>query len=92
MSNRGNAARWDDLHMGQVISFPKQKRHSHERLAAALNTLYAVTYMLGFFIAGPMLVMFGFAFAFTSQPAAALVCVALLLGDWAVTKAAYKRL
>jgi len=78
--------------MGQVISFPKQKRHSHERLAAALPTVYAVIYMLGFFIAGPMLVMFGFAFAFTAQPVAALVCVVLLVGDWAATKFAYTRL
>jgi hypothetical protein len=78
--------------MGQVISFPKKQRHSHVRLAAALPTVYAVVYMLGFFIAGPMLVMFGFAFAFTAQPVAALACVVLLLADWAVTKAAYKRL
>jgi uncharacterized membrane protein YphA (DoxX/SURF4 family) len=92
MSNRANARRWDDLDMGQVISFPKQQRHPHARLAAVLPTLYAVVYMLGFFIAGPMLVMFGFAFAFTSQPLAALVCVALLIGDWAATKAAYTRL
>jgi hypothetical protein len=78
--------------MGQVISFPKQQRHSHERLDAALKGLYAITYMLGFFIAGPMLVMFGFAFAFSAQPVAALVCVGLLLVDWALTKAAYTRL
>jgi hypothetical protein len=81
--------------MGQVISFPKQQRKpvvTHERLAATLKTFCAIVYMLGGFIAGPMLVMFGFAFAFTAQPIAALVCVALLLGDWAATKAAYKRI
>lgn len=78
--------------MGQVISFPKQQRHSHERLAAALGTLYAITYMLGFFIAGPMLVMLGFGYAFTARPIGALICVGLLLCVWPVTKAAYKRL
>jgi hypothetical protein len=80
--------------MGQVITFPKQRKPvvTHERLAATLKTFCAIVYMLGGFIAGPMLVMFGFAFAFTAQPIAALVCVALLLGDWAATKAAYKRI
>jgi hypothetical protein len=92
MSNRANPQQWDDLDMGQVISFPKQQRHSHARLAAALPAVYAVIYILGFFIAGPMLVMFGFAFAFTAQPIAALACVALLLCDWAATKFAYKRM
>jgi len=75
--------------MGQVIAFPKQKRH---RLATTLTTLYTIVYLLGFFIAGPSLIMFGFAFAFGLQPVAALICVGALLVDWAVTKAAYVRL
>jgi hypothetical protein len=78
--------------MGQVISFPKQKRHSHERVAATLNVLFTIVYLLGFFIIGPSLVMFGFSYAFTAQPVAALICVGALLVDWAVTKAAYIRL
>ncbi len=79
--------------MGQVLSFPpKHQHHSHERVDAALKTLCMITYMLGFFIAGPMLVMCGFAFAFGAQPVAALICVGLLLVDWPITKAAYKRL
>jgi hypothetical protein len=78
--------------MGQVISFPKQKRHSHERLAATLKAVFAVVYLLGFFIAGPTLVVFGFAFAFGAQPASALLCVGALLADWVVTKAAYTRM
>ncbi|WP_028058158.1 hypothetical protein [Candidatus Solirubrobacter pratensis] len=78
--------------MGQVISFPKPQRHSQERLAAALNAFCAIVYVLGFFIAGPMLLMFGFGFAFTAQPLAALVCVGLLPAVWAATRAAYARL
>ena len=78
--------------MGQVISFPKQKRHSHERLAATLKTLYTLVYLLGFFIVGPTLIVFGFAFALGAQPVGALLCVGALLVDWAVTKAAYIRL
>ena len=77
--------------MGQVIAFPKQKRHSHERLASTLNALYAVVYLLGFFIAGPTLIIFGFAFAFGARPLGALACIGALLVDWAVTKAAYSR-
>ena len=76
--------------MGQVISFPDQRRASRAHLA--LSTLCAVVYALGFFIAGPMLVVFGFAFALGGRPAAALACVGLLLADWALTKAAYERL
>jgi hypothetical protein len=78
--------------MGQVIAFPKQQRHSHERVAAALNAFYAIVYLLGFFIAGPMLIMLGFGFAFTAQPVAAVVCVAGLLAVWAATRAAYAKL
>ena len=77
--------------MGQVIAFP-QRRREHERLAAALNVVCAVTYVLGFFIAGPMLGMFAVAFVFTAQPVAALVAVALLAVVWKLTAAAYARL
>ena len=78
--------------MGQVIAFPKRKSHSHERVAATLKAVFAVVYLLGFFVAGPTLVIFGFAFAFGAQPVSALLCVGALLVDWAVTKAAYIRL
>jgi hypothetical protein len=78
--------------MGQVIAFPKQQRHSHERVAATLKTIFAVVYLLGFFVVGPSLVIFGFAYAFGAQPVSALLCVGALLVDWAVTKAAYTRL
>jgi hypothetical protein len=77
--------------MGQVIAFPQQ-RHTHERLTAALNALCAVTYVLGFFIAGPMLGMFAVAFVFTAQFAAALLAVAALAVVWKLTAAAYARL
>jgi hypothetical protein len=78
--------------MGQVIAFPKQKSHSHERVAATLKTIYAVVYLLGFFVVGPSLIIFGFAYAFSAQPVSALLCIGALLVDWAVTKAAYIRL
>ena len=78
--------------MGQVVYFPKHKHHPHDRLAATLKALYAVTYVLGFFLVGPCLALFGFAFAFGAQPVAALICAGGLLVDWAVTKAAWVRL
>jgi hypothetical protein len=77
--------------MGQVIAFPQQ-RHTHERFTAALNALCAVTYVLGFFLAGPMLGMFAVAFVFTAQFAAALVSAAALALVWKLTAAAYARL
>ncbi len=78
--------------MGQVISFPKQKRHSHARLAATLKTLCTLVYLVGCVIVGPTLIVFGFAVAFRAQPVGALLCVGALLVVWAVTKAAYIRL
>jgi hypothetical protein len=78
--------------MGQVITFPKQKRATHARAAAALDAVAFVVYLLGFFVVGPTLVVFGFAFAFGARPVGALVCVGALLVDWALTKAAYARL
>jgi hypothetical protein len=78
--------------MGQVITFPKREQESPRRAAAALEAIVAIVYLLGFFVVGPTLVVFGFAFAFAARPVAALVCVGALLVDWAVTKAAYQRL
>jgi VIT1/CCC1 family predicted Fe2+/Mn2+ transporter len=78
--------------MGQVIAFPQRHAQTHERLSAALNALCAITYVLGFFIAGPMLGMFAVAFVFTAQPVAALVSVAVLAIVLKLTRAAYTRL
>jgi hypothetical protein len=78
--------------MGQVIAFPNRRRERHERLAGALSVVCAITYVLGFFLAGPMLAMFAIAFAFTAQPAAALASVAALALVCKLTAAAYARL
>jgi hypothetical protein len=78
--------------MGQVISFPQQRRETHERRAAALNALCIATYMLGFFIAAPMLGMFAVGFAFTGAPVAALACAAGLALVGKLTRLAYLRL
>jgi hypothetical protein len=75
--------------MGQVIAFPKRRP---ARRSAALDVLCAVTYVLGFFLAGPMLAVFALAFALTAQPLAALVCVATLATVVMLTRAAYARL
>jgi hypothetical protein len=76
--------------MGQVISFPKRRRHvSRDRL---LNALCVATYMLGFFIAAPMLGMFAIGFVFTGAPVAALVSAASLALVCKATRIAYTRL
>jgi hypothetical protein len=51
-----------------------------------------MTYVLGFFLAGPMLAMFAIAFVVSAQPVAALVSIALLAVVWKLTVAAYARL
>jgi hypothetical protein len=91
MSSAGRAERWEDPCMGQVISFPKQRREhvSRDRL---LNALCIATYMLGFFIAAPMLGMFALGFAFTGAPVAALACAAGLALVCKLTRVAYVRL
>jgi hypothetical protein len=86
------------LLMGQVIAFPAEKRsaaHSvltAERRAALITGICAITFLMGFFIAGPMLAIYAFGFATTSHPASALTCVAGLLAVWPITRFAYKRI
>ena len=83
--------------MGQVISFPTPRKESApvitaERRAAFITGLSALTFLLGFFIAGPMLALYAFSFTTTAHPGSAITCVAGLLVVWAITRAAYKRL
>ena len=84
--------------MGQVVSFPStpaaagRQAVTAERRAAFVTGLCAVTYLLGFFIAGPMLAIYAFGFATTSHPLSSLTCIAGLLVVWAVTRFAYRRI
>ena len=82
--------------MGQVIAFPKQREErtvvTAERRDAAVTGLCALTFLLGFFIAGPVLAIYAFGYATTSHPLSALTCVAGLGVVWALTRVAYKRL
>jgi hypothetical protein len=81
--------------MGQVIAFPGKRKRAvitADRRAAVITGLCAVTYLLGFFIAGPMLAIYAFGFATTSHPLSAITCVAGLLVVWPITRFAYKRL
>ena len=83
--------------MGQVISFPTQRKEAApvitpERRAAFITGLSALTFLLGFFIAGPMLAIYAFGFATTSHPGSSITCVAGLIAVWAITRVAYKRL
>jgi hypothetical protein len=81
--------RWHDPGMGQVIAFPKRRP---ARRSAAVDALWAIAYVVGFFIAGPMLAVFALAFALTLQLFAALVCAASLAIVVQLTRAAYARL
>ena len=92
MSSARSVHRWDDPLMGQVISFPKQRRRRHVSSAQLVDALCIATYMLGFFIAAPMLGMFAVGFAFTHAPLAALACAAGLAVVCTLTRVAYKRL
>ena len=83
--------------MGQVIAFPAKRSATHsvltaERRAALVTGICAITFLMGFFIAGPMLAIYAFGFATTSHPASALTCVAGLLAVWPITRFAYRRI
>jgi uncharacterized RDD family membrane protein YckC len=83
--------------MGQVIAFPGKrsaaaKTVADERRAAVFTGLCAVTFLMGFFIAGPMLAMFAFSFTTTAHPLSALSCIAGLLVVWPLTRWAYKHI
>jgi hypothetical protein len=81
--------------MGQVIAFPgkrEKKVVTDDRRAAVITGLCALTFLMGFFIAGPMLALFAFSYTSTAHPLQALFCVAGLLVVWPITRFAYKRL
>jgi hypothetical protein len=81
--------------MGQVIAFPgkrEEKVVADDRRAAVITGLCALTFLMGFFIAGPMLALFAFSYTSTAHPLQALFCVAGLLVVWPITRFAYKRL
>ena len=81
--------------MGQVIAFPgkrEKKVVTDDRRAAVITGLCALTFLMGFFIAGPMLALFAFSYTSTAHPLQALFCVAGLLAVWPITRFAYKRL
>ena len=80
--------------MGQVVRLPRERSEtvSADRREALVTGLCALTYMLGFFIAGPMLAIYTFGYAATSQPLSAVTSVAGLAVVWVMTRAAYKRL
>ena len=69
-----------------------QGRITAERRPAFITGLCALTFLLGFFIAGPVLAIYAFGYATTSHPGSAVACVAGLLAVWAITRAAYKQL
>ena len=84
--------------MGQVITLPRQARASKvditdERRHAVITGLCALTFLLGFFIAGPdARASTPSATRRTVAPGSSLTCVAGLLVVWAITRVAYKRL
>ena len=82
--------------MGQVIAFPGKREKktvvTDDRRAAAITGLAALTFLLGFFLAGPVLAIYAFGFMTTAHPLSAVACVGGLLATWAITRWAYKRL
>ena len=81
--------------MGQVIAFPGKREKasvSGDRRAAVITGLAALTFLLGFFLAGPVLAIYAFGFMTTAHPLSAVACVGGLLATWAITRYAYKKL
>ena len=79
--------------MGQVIAFePKKVEVTTERRHALITGLAALTFLLGFFIAGPALAIYAFSYSTTSHVGSAVACVLGLIATWAITRVAYKRL
>jgi hypothetical protein len=80
--------------MGQVIAFEskRQVEATDERRHAVITGLAALTFLLGFFIAGPALALYAFSYSTTSHVGSAVACVAGLIVTWAITRLAHKRL
>ena len=83
---------WNHVVMGQVINFPGKpaaaKSHglTTERRHALITGLSALTFLLGFFIAGPSLALFAFGYASTAHVGSAASCLVGLAITWAVTR------
>jgi len=80
--------------MGQVIAFEskRQVEATDERRHAVITGLAALTFLLGFFIAGPALAIYAFSYTTTFHIGSAIACVAGLCVTWALTSFAYKRI
>jgi hypothetical protein len=78
--------------MGQLIAFPARQRPAHPHRAAALQLVYVLAYVLGFFLVGPVLALVALSGLFVGEPltsAGALVLLALL---WPLCAAARRRI
>ena len=81
--------------MGQVITLPKREKSvalTAERRHALITGLSALTFLLGFFIVGPVLAIYTLGYASTYHVGSAVACIAGLLATWAITRVAYKHL
>ena len=81
--------------MGQVIAFPGKREQasvSADRRAAVITGLAALTFVVGFFLAGPVLAIYAFGYVTSAHRLSAAACVGGLLVTWALTRHAYKRL
>jgi hypothetical protein len=80
--------------MGQVIAFPRRRRtaFSPERLQAARHVACELAYLLGFFLAVPMLGLMAIHFASVLQAVPAIACIVAAALAGRLTVAAYRRL
>jgi hypothetical protein len=80
--------------MGQVIAFPQQRRRriTPQRMAAARNTLFQLTYLVGFFLLVPMTALMALKYVAITEPVGAVACLGLTVVVARLTYAAYRRI
>jgi hypothetical protein len=78
--------------MGQLIALPRQSGDEHPHRQAALQVAYGLVYVLGFFLAGPVLVLAAVGGVFAGEPLTSAGALVLLAALWPVVAAARRRL
>jgi hypothetical protein len=78
--------------MGQLIALPRQRSVEHPHRRAAAQLVYGLAYVLGFFLAGPVLALAAVGGVFAGEPLTSAGALVLLAALWPVVVAARRRL
>jgi hypothetical protein len=78
--------------MGRLIALPPQRTDEHPHRQAMLQAVYGLVYVVGFFLALPVLVLVAVGGIFAGEPLTSAGALVLLAALWPLVAAARRRL